>query len=89
MITIHTFIALGIFWTSFTRALLMEKSTRFEIAVCMAFLGTCGAAMAIAPLAWGLKIDPVIIIFEGSVLAVQAITGRLWSKGIPEQFKRP
>lgn len=85
---VHTIISLGIFWTSFNRALLMEKSTRIEIALCMCFLGTMGAAMALAPLAWGTCISAPVVALEGSILIVQVVTGRLWSKGVPEQFRR-
>lgn len=85
--SIHLIITLGIFWTSFNRALLMEKSTRIEIALCMSFLGTMGLAMAVAPYAWGTCITTPLVAFEASVLIVQAVTGRLWSKGVPDAFR--
>lgn len=84
----HTIISLGIFWTSFNRALLMEKSTRIEIALCMSFLGTMGLAMTIAPYAWGTCITVPLVVFEAAILIVQGVTGRLWSKGVPAQFRR-
>lgn len=85
----HTIISLGIFWTSFNRALLMGKDTRPEIILSMSFLGMMGIAMTIAPYAWGTCITVPLVVFEAAILVVQGVTGRLWSKGVPAQFRKP
>ena len=86
---LHLLISLGIFWTSFNRALLMDKETHIQIALCMAFLGTMGLAMALAPYAWGTCITAPLVVFEASVLLVQTTTARFWSKGVPAAFRKP
>lgn len=86
--TVHVIICLFIFATCLYRAKKSDDSLREEIRWSIAILGMASMAGALQWV-WHINANPFQVALEAAIAALQWFTGRFWSDGAPERFRKP
>lgn len=86
-IAIHA-VAAVIAWTTICRAVKMSHETALAVRLAMAAQGTSAFFLAFVSPVSDALMHWCLLAFAASVLAVQFVTARYWSRGTPEQFRR-
>lgn len=89
LIALNTIVCATIFMTCWMRIVKMDHRTARGVRFVTTLLAVSALAVAWSPFVpeWDVVLSWQQLLLQSAFLAVQAVTGKLWSKGVPKAFQ--
>lgn len=81
-------LCVALFWSVFCRAVLMDRTTRFDVRLSLVMLGTSALVGAVAPL-YGWSPDWVTLTMVTAITVLQSVMATHWENKVPRHFVKP
>lgn len=89
ILILHELLCVALFYSVFFRAVKSCEKVRTDVRIAFVVLGLVASLGMAAPLVWGLVPDLFGLALLAAMTAVQLVTSKHWSTGVPDRFYKP